>query len=212
LNQQEERKALAQIIDERVSSVVSKVDREQLLISICELLAVPSSAIPREEPAPLLTWAQIREMEESGWVSFGAHTLHHADLQRLTNPVEVLHEVGECRTMLEQQLRHPADIFAYPYGNVGDYGLRAVEQAGYKWAVTTLPGCNTYQSNPYLLHRRNANATRHVLMVAAEVAGVWGFFTYLKRLAKLIVRLLHRTSIVLQHDEGSRIEKERVIL
>ncbi len=184
LNLPEERKTLAQLIDERVSHAVSKVDQEQLLISFCELLAIPSSSFPREEPIPLLTWAQIREMEESGWVSFGAHTIHHVDLQRLTNSAEVLDEVAECRTLLEHQLRYSVDIFAYPHGHIGDYGLRAVEQTGYRWAVTTVPGRNIHRSNPYLLQRRNAHADRQTVIMAAEIAGIWNFFTHLKKLAK----------------------------
>ncbi len=208
LDQQEERKALAQIVDDRVSNAASVVDREQFLISICALLAVPSSAIPKEEPTPLLTWAQIREMEESGCVSFGAHTIHHSDLQRLINPVEVQSEVGGCRTILEQRLGHAVDIFAYPYGHIGEYGFNAVKQASYKWAATTLPGRNTLQSNPYLLRRRNADASRHVLVLAAEVAGMWDFFTYLKKIARLLIRPLRRTSIVLTHREVHKLSKK----
>jgi peptidoglycan/xylan/chitin deacetylase (PgdA/CDA1 family) len=184
LSQPEERKALAQVIDERVSHMTSKVDQRQLLISLCELLAIPSSALTREEPAPLLIWDQIREMEDSGWVSFGAHTLHHVDLQHSTHFAEVLDEVDGCRTLLARHLRNSVDIFAYPHGHVGDYGLRAVKQTGYKWALTTVPGRNTQRSNPYLLRRRNADADRQTVIMAAEVAGIWNFFTHLKKLAK----------------------------
>ena len=143
LDRQEKRKALAQFIDDHVSNAAQVAEREQLLISMCEVLAVPISALSKEEPAPLLTWTQVREMEESGWVSFGAHTIHHPDLHHLTNLVEVQREVEECRTMLEQQLGHSVDTFSYPYGHIGDDGLSSVKQTGYKWAVTTVPGFNT---------------------------------------------------------------------
>ena len=185
LGQQEERKALAQIINDRVCKSSSLNEREKLLNFFCELLAVPSSAIP-EEPAPLLNWTQVREMEKSGWVSFGAHTIHHADLACLTDPGEVQGEVGVCRTLLERELEHSVDTFAYPHGHIGDHGLSAVKQSGYKWAVTILPGFNTQRSNPYLLHRMNADADRHVAIVAAETSGVWHFFTRLRQ--GLIVR------------------------
>ncbi len=184
LSQPEGRKALAQLIAERVGHTTSKADQEQLLFSLCELLALPSSALPRDEPAPLLTWPQIREMEASGWVSFGAHTIHHVDLQHALNPAEVQREVGECRTLLEQRLRYSVNIFAYPHGHIGDYGLHAVKQAEYKWAVTTMPGHNTSRSESYLLKRRSAHADKHVVIMAAEVAGIWNFFTRLKKLAK----------------------------
>ena len=212
LDRQEERKALAQFIDDHVSNAAQVAEREQLLISMCEVLAVPISALSKEEPAPLLTWTQVREMEESGWVSFGAHTIHHPDLHHLTNLVEVQREVEECRTMLEQQLGHSVDTFSYPYGHIGDDGLSSVKQTGYKWAVTTVPGFNTHQSNPHLLHRRNADAKSHASVVAAETVGVWSFCTRLKRITKLLIRPLHRTSIVIRHIDGLHSEKERIIL
>jgi peptidoglycan/xylan/chitin deacetylase (PgdA/CDA1 family) len=212
LDQQEERKALAQIIDDHVRNAASVADREKLLISICEVLAVPSSAIPEEEPASMLTWTQVQEMEKSGWVSIGAHTIHHPDLERLTNPVEVQREVGECRALLEQELEHSVDAFAYPYGRIGDHGLFAVKQSGYKWAFTILPGFNTRQTNPLLLYRMKADADRHWSVVAADTAGVWIFFSRIKRIAKLLIRPLHRTSNALRSNHDSRMEKERIPL
>lgn len=180
LNQQEERKALAQVIDARFSGCTSSGEREQFLAYLHKLLAVPSSVALKEEPVPLLTWAKVREMQESGYVSFGAHTLHHPDLATLHDPVEVQREIAECRSALEQQLERPVNSFAYPYGRIGDHGLSAVRQAGYAWAVTTKPGVNTCQNDPHLLRRRNTDS-KHWLVVAAETAGIWDFFSGLKK-------------------------------
>jgi peptidoglycan/xylan/chitin deacetylase (PgdA/CDA1 family) len=185
LDQQEERKALAQVIDARFSRCTSSLEREKFLASLYQMLAVPSSVVLKEEPAPLLTWTQVREMQESGWVSFGAHTIHHTDLGTLVDPAEVQREVGECRTMLEQQLEHPVRIFAYPFGRIGDLGLCAVKQTGYDWAVTTQPGMNTCLTDPHLLRRRKMDGNKHWLVVAAETAGTWGFFSRLKGAARL---------------------------
>ncbi len=212
LDQQEERKALAQVIDARFSNDTSSTEREEFLASLYKLLAVPSSVVLKGEPAPLLTWTQVREMQESGWVSFGAHTMYHPDLGNLVDPAEVQREVGECRTVLEHQLGRPVRIFAYPFGHIGDHGLRAVKQAGYDWAVTTMPGVNTCQSDPHLLRRRSMDVNKHWLVVAAETAGVWSFFTRLKRIAQLLIRPLYRISIVQRRSGGSRTKKERIIL
>jgi len=189
LNRQDDRKALAQTIDAHVNHATSVARREEFLARVRIMLATPSSVVLEEEPVPLLKWAQVREMEESGWVSFGTHTMHHPDLQDLADPADVQREVRECRTVLEQQLGHSVRTFAYPFGHMGDNGLRAVQQAGYKWAVTTLPGFNTRQSDPYLLRRRNASVNQHWLIVAAETAGVWNYFS---RLKKIIADLLFR--------------------
>ena len=188
LDHQEERKALAQVIDARFSFGTSSTEREEFLASLYKILAVPSSVVLKEEPAPLLTWTQVREMQESGWVSFGAHTVHHPDLGNLVDPAEAQREVGECRTALEQQLGYPVHIFAYPFGRIGDNGLCAVKQAGYDWAVTIIPGVNTRRSDPYLLRRRNMDNNKHWLVVAAETAGVWGFFSRLRSDARLLIR------------------------
>jgi len=183
LNQPDERKVLAQAIDSRLRHAPSVAQREAFLAFARQILAVRSSIVPQEEPTLPLTWTQVREMEESGWVSFGAHTMHHPILAYLTDPAEVQCEVGECRTMLEQQLGHPVRAFAYPIGqlqHIGDKVLHAVKQAGYDWALTTMYGFNSPRSNPYLLRRVEVDVSQHWLVMAAETAGLWGFFSRLR--------------------------------
>ncbi|HEX6553392.1 MAG TPA: polysaccharide deacetylase family protein [Ktedonobacteraceae bacterium] len=176
LNQQEGRKALAQAIDADMDRAASTAKREELLASLRKLLAVPDSAVSEEEPTALLRWAEVREMEGSEWVSFGAHTMHHPVLGYLSDPAEVQREVSECRTVLEQQLGHPVRVFAYPYGKphqIGDFGPRAVRRAGYDWAVTTVSGYNTSSTNPYLLKRVFSDVNQHWLVIAAKTSGIW---------------------------------------
>lgn len=119
-------------------------------------------------------------MEESGWVSFGAHTMHHPILAYLSCPEEVRREVGECRGVLEQRLGHPIRTFAYPVGkteHIGEEALWAVREAGYDWAVTTTNGIGTPQNDPHQLRRVMGDVSRHWLVMAAETSGVWHFFS-----------------------------------
>src|SRR5947209_2596219 len=97
LNQPEERKALARVVDERLRHAASVAEREAFLLSARKLLAVPSSLAPEEKPSLPLTWTEVREMEECGYFSFGTHTMHHPILAYLTDPTEVRGEVEECR-------------------------------------------------------------------------------------------------------------------
>jgi peptidoglycan/xylan/chitin deacetylase (PgdA/CDA1 family) len=180
----EECKALAQAIDARYTQFTLPGEQAKFVASLYMLLDVPSSVVLKEEPAPLLTWEQVREMEDSGWVSFGAHTMHHPDLGSLVDHEEIEREVGECRPVLEQHLGHPVHSFAYPFGSTGEYGPHAVERAGYDWAVTVKPGVNTCQSDPHLLKRRNMDGAKHWLVMAAETAGIWGFFSQLKSVTR----------------------------
>jgi hypothetical protein len=55
-----------------------------------------------------------------------------------------------------------------------------VQQAGYEWAVTTVYGFNKPRSDPYLLRRVEVDVSQHWLVIAAETAGLWGFFTHLR--------------------------------
>src|SRR5262249_8494943 len=67
LNQSEERKALARMIDERLFFASSVAEREAFLMSIRKSLEVPSSVASPEEPGLPLKWTEVREMEESGY-------------------------------------------------------------------------------------------------------------------------------------------------
>ncbi len=181
LGQLEESRALAQFIDTRARYARSVAERETFLADTRRALGVFS---PVEEEALPLTWAQVREMEESGIVSFGAHTMHHPILGYLADPAEVRQEVGECRRVLEQQLGHPVRTFAYPVGkleHISEEGLQAVKEAGYRWALTTIEELNNAQTDPYLLRRLPGDLAQHWLVMAAELVGLLGVVSRLRK-------------------------------
>jgi len=185
LDKRDERKALTEAIDTRVRHATSVNGREEFLTSVRGLVGIPSPVTVEEKSTLPLTWSEVQVMEESGWVSFGAHTMRHPILAYLTDPAEVQYEVSECRVVLERQLGHPVCIFAYPVGwldLIGVNGIHAVHQAGYDWAVTTIYGFNTPQSDPYLLRRIEVDVDQHWLVLAAKASGVWGFFSRLYRM------------------------------
>jgi peptidoglycan/xylan/chitin deacetylase (PgdA/CDA1 family) len=197
LGNADERKALEQAIETRLRNASSIDERETFLATVREALLVSSSARVEEKAALPLTWIEVREMEESGWVSFDAHTMHHPTLSCLTDPAELQYEVSECRAVLERQLGHPVHAFAYPIGkgeHIGESGLAAVRAATYNWALTTLHGINTPQTDPHLLHRFVVAVDQHWLMIAVKSAGVWDFFLHLCRMPGTIIRNLFRSS------------------
>lgn len=182
LHKADQREALAHTIDARVLHAASVSAREQFLASMHEMLQVPIEASAAEKAALPITWKEAQEMQASGWISFGAHTIHHPILAYLTDPAEAQHEVKECQIVLEQQLGHPIRTFAYPVGqpeHIGAYARQTVQEAGYAWAVTTIHGFNTPHTDPYLLRRVEVDIDQHWLTVAAKSSGVWGFFSHL---------------------------------
>ncbi len=182
LDQPDERNMLTQAILARLCQATSIAEREGFLMSVRKLLEVPAMVPPEENYALPLNWDEVQEMEKSGWVSFGAHTMQHPILAYLTDVQDVQEEVEQCRTKLEQQIGHPVRTFAYPIGqpqHIGDDVIRVVQQAGYDWALTATYGINTPRCDPYLLRRIEADVNQHRLVLAAEAAGLWGFFSRL---------------------------------
>src|SRR5258708_7023312 len=91
--------------------------------------------------------------------------------------IEVSRSVGE------QQLGHPVRTFADPVGkpeHIGEEGLQAVKEAGYRWALTTIEEVNDPQADPYLLRRLPGDLAQHWLVMASELAGLLGVVSRLR--------------------------------
>jgi len=175
----EERGTLRNTIEARIRTASSVAEREAFLYTVRKALDESAALYAEEKPFLPLTWPEVHEMEASGWISFGGHTMYHPILGYLADPAEAEYEVCESRVVLEKALNHPVRTFAYPYGrmkHIGDQGLSAVRAAGYEWAVTTIHGVNTPHTEPHLLHRILVGADQHWLVVAAKTSGVWEFF------------------------------------
>ena len=102
----------------------------------------------------MLSWDQIRRMAGAG-VTFGAHTVSHPILTRLTLE-EADAEIRGSRGAIEERLGTRVDLFAYPNGTRADFneaiqGL--LRDQGFRGAVTTLWGVNDAASNPFELRR-----------------------------------------------------------
>lgn len=180
LNNVKEQKALAGIIDKHIRHATSVAERNMFLTNIRKELATPASdeLDTFDTEALPLTWEQVREMEQSGWVSYGAHTMHHPVLAYLVDAEEVQQEVTESKRILEQQLGYPVQAFVYPIGkpeHFGEVGPQAVLKAGYTWAVTTIEDVNTLETEHLQLRRLPGDLNMHWLVMAAELVGLLGW-------------------------------------
>lgn len=102
---------------------------------------------PATEPwLKMLTWAQIKEMQDSGTFEFGSHTMRHRCLTEI--PLEDARwELTESKRRLEDKLGKEVLGFAYPYG-AGAYDAAVRREAlaagyrfdfGIKQGITLLP-------------------------------------------------------------------------
>ncbi|NJN67515.1 MAG: polysaccharide deacetylase family protein [Chloroflexaceae bacterium] len=94
-------------------------------------------------------WDEIRALRDAG-MEIGAHTLNHLDLTTLGS-TQASHEIAASRTHLATTLQVPVESFCYPVGRYTEETRDLVEQAGYRSAVTTMPGW--YQGDRYTLPR-----------------------------------------------------------
>jgi peptidoglycan/xylan/chitin deacetylase (PgdA/CDA1 family) len=102
----------------------------------------------------MLSWDQIREMHRGG-IQFGAHTMSHPVVSRLSAD-EMDWELRESKRILEERLNYPVHHFAFPFGKHEECGERAVSilsQAGYRSAATTEWGLNSPGADPFSLRR-----------------------------------------------------------
>lgn len=116
-----------------------------------------------------LTWPELRQLEADG-VTVGSHTVHHLEIPLLTRS-EAMAELEQSRKMLQHQLGHPVQWFAYPAGAEDASAARLVRQAGYVLAVTTRPGSIQNAASPLTLHRYEILDTTSIAQLAALVAG-----------------------------------------
>jgi peptidoglycan/xylan/chitin deacetylase (PgdA/CDA1 family) len=84
-----------------------------------------------------LTWDQIKELDRSGLITIGSHTISHKNL--VTRP-EILPEIKQSKDVLEKFLGHSVTTFAYPGGAFNENVANLVNQAGYNTAFTTRYG------------------------------------------------------------------------
>jgi len=101
-----------------------------------------------------LNWEEVREMAQSGLVTFGSHTVAHKILTTLADQ-EIRDELIESRKrLIAEQVVDPSFIpFCYPNGNHNDKIACMVKDTGYSLAVTTKKGWNNLESDPFTLRR-----------------------------------------------------------
>ena len=99
----------------------------------------------------LLT-SQLQEIANDNLVEIGAHTVHHVALKGQSLKT-VSTEVFQSRETLEQIIHKPVVSFAYPFGSFDDQAIQVVKDAGFRTAVSTLPGVKQTQINRFFLFR-----------------------------------------------------------
>lgn len=88
----------------------------------------------------MLSWEQVKEMQEAG-VQFGGHTRSHLRLNNQVRPDRLKNEIIGCADDIKQNIGTPPALFCYPNGDTSKNALELVESR-YLAAVTTQTGIN----------------------------------------------------------------------
>ncbi len=108
---------------------------------------------PNIQTIRALTPSQIQEMQASGLVEFGAHTMTHVNLTKVDDDV-AKREITQSKEAVEKLTSAPCLTFAYPYGRYNDSHIELVKNAGFTTAVTTKKSIAEFSdSSPYALPR-----------------------------------------------------------
>ncbi len=100
-----------------------------------------------------VTKEQIIEMDNSGLITIGSHTLGERHLPSISDEMDLKREIYDSKYKLEKILNKPVNCFSYPIGGFNKEIRQMVIDAGYKVAVSTSPGF-TYPNDDFFAIKR----------------------------------------------------------
>jgi peptidoglycan/xylan/chitin deacetylase (PgdA/CDA1 family) len=116
-----------------------------------------------------LTWPELGLLERRGF-TIGSHTVHHLELTLLDRD-QAAYELDASRSALQRRLQRRVWWFAYPAGRFDAQVVALVRKAGYRLAVTTMPGDLQAPGSPLLLRRDEILDTTGVRGLEAILQG-----------------------------------------
>lgn len=96
----------------------------------------------RDYMSLLMSWEDVKKFSFDPLVTFGAHTVSHYNLRKLS-PSDLEYELRTSKERIEEKINRDVDHFAYPFGTKSTAGRREFEaaaSAGFKMATTTRGG------------------------------------------------------------------------
>lgn len=132
----------------RINEKLKKLTEKEKNLIIDDLTNALDVDIPPDlGKALILSWDEVRAMRDAG-ISFGAHSLNHPNLTKL--PVEqVKREIVQSKIEIEERLGQDITVFCYPNGAFNAKISELVKEAGFHYALTSIPRMVDLKTNPY---------------------------------------------------------------
>jgi peptidoglycan/xylan/chitin deacetylase (PgdA/CDA1 family) len=113
--------------------MMSPIERERTLMDLFNWADIPPDSRSTNRA---LTEAELIELDRTGLIEIGAHTVSHPSLPSL-NTSEQDGEIRQSKRTLEDILEHPVRSFSYPHGFYDAGTTRIAGEAGFESSCTT---------------------------------------------------------------------------
>mgnify|MGYP001588498893 CR=1 FL=1 len=132
-----------------------------------------------------LSWEEIREMQDSGLVTFGSHTLTHPYLESIQSAEELKREISGAKQVLQERLGKSVNAFSYPMGRFNPLVVQTVKDAGYTVAVVTNPGRRFPNQDKFILKRlRISQNAENMFVFWIESSGYYNLIREIRQRKK----------------------------
>ena len=146
-----------------------------------------SDRLPPMSNRPMLSWGEIREMQRYG-VEFGAHTLSHPDLTRLS--IELAErEICDSKLIIENNLNASVACFAYPYGRYNNQS-REIVSRHFACACSDQLGLLNPRTDLYALERVDAYYVRSEMLLGLIPGTLFPLYVKARNIPRTIRRAL----------------------
>lgn len=166
------------IIKKKLKQMVYSQMTEEIRKIISKLGVVLDHSIERDSPFRMLDHKSIKKMLASGLIDFGAHTVSHPILSRISDE-EQKNEIGRSIDAVSQLTNKPCNLFGYPNGIRGDYTdgtIKILQSFGIDVAVTANEGVNRTTTSPLELCRYGVGADKSLFSFICNVHNIKPFF------------------------------------
>jgi peptidoglycan/xylan/chitin deacetylase (PgdA/CDA1 family) len=113
---------------------------------VAQVTSLSGAKVATDHPLyAFMSWDEVRTMNASPLIEFGAHTVDHVSLAKVSGEV-MASQIDESVAALEQNLGHACHYFSYPEGQEGDYGDGVIDYLKFRQfdhSPTAIDGVNT---------------------------------------------------------------------
>lgn len=129
--------------------------------------------------AAYLNWEQVRQMQESGVVGFGVHTMTHPDLSQFDG-IDTRMEFDEADRLFRQETGRPALDFCYPFGKYGQASNDYLSYCPYHRIYTSDLDYSRQRAGQIFFGRAAISADDSMDIFSNKVKGYYNIYQSLK--------------------------------